>query len=777
MGAERLIDRIGRLKLDEVTRLVRRNRDDVEVSDEGAIQPRVREVGAEDGIPKPPDQPSGHVYGGEAQRGPPERGAVGPDGAWSTRRELLDIRREQFVVEDLGSDGAVAKEPDRGRVRVETHEVLGQSWYLEQKYVPGASELLQRAELSEHNRHGRTIADGQAPQLVGKPRGDLPGDRAAPVVTDEMDWAVTEYGHELGDVFTKGGETVGAEVGGLVAATVAAEIWCDDSILVGERLKLKFPAYGELRKSVKEEHGGAVTAAVPPQLDPRREEGLMLFRARRKLRQMVHAASIAGANGPRAQDGGRPCLASLAVASSLCHAWRMEWTDPSTGIHASTPELPHDEGEVERRLSAATVALAQWREEPLESRAALLHQLATGLQSHRASLAKTMAREMGKPVTQGVLEVDKCAWACRFYAEEGPAMLATATLPHPDVEASLRYDPLGCVLGVMPWNFPLWQVFRFAAPTLMAGNVVMVKHAPCVPGCARAIEALFEEVDAPRGLYTNLFIPEQTVHGLIADSRVAAVSLTGSTRAGRAVASTAGANLKKCVLELGGSDPTVVLSGADLSKAGETIVTSRMANAGQSCIAAKRVIVQKSMHDDLVDALVKEMTTWALEDPQAVTTRIGPMARIDLRDEVARQVASSLSQGARCVLGGRVPDRPGAWYPPTLLTNVGPGMTAFDEEVFGPVVSVTSVEDYGEALALANRTSFGLGACLLGGSEEERVDFTRNIQAGACFLGDFVRSDPRLPFGGVKDSGYGRELGRAGILEFVNHKTVCVFSR
>lgn len=455
----------------------------------------------------------------------------------------------------------------------------------------------------------------------------------------------------------------------------------------------------------------------------------------------------------------------------------MEWTDPSTGIHATTPDLPHDEAEVERRITAATVAAAQWRDEPMSSRVALLHRLANELEASREALAKLMAREMGKPVTQGVLEVDKCVWACRFYAEEGPAMLATETLPHPDVEASLRYDPLGCVLGVMPWNFPLWQVFRFVAPTLMAGNVVMVKHAPGVPGCARAIEALFEEADAPRGLYTNLFISERSVHGLVADSRVAAVSLTGSTRAGRAVASTAGAHLKKCVLELGGSDPTVVLSGVDLPQAGRTIVTSRMANAGQSCIAAKRVLVEESLHDDLVAALAKEMAMWALEDPQDRTTMMGPMARIDLRDEVARQVAASLAQGARCVLGGHAPDRPGAWYPPTLLTGVEPGMPAFDEEVFGPVVSVTRVQNYGEALALANRTSFGLGACLLGGGEEERADFVRNIHAGACFLGDFVRSDPRLPFGGVKASGYGRELGRAGILEFVNHKTVCVFSR
>ncbi len=455
----------------------------------------------------------------------------------------------------------------------------------------------------------------------------------------------------------------------------------------------------------------------------------------------------------------------------------MDWTDPSTGRAATTPEQPHDDAEVERRLAAATSAWGRWRMEPPASRGALLERIATELEVRREALANTMAREMGKPVAQGALEVDKCARVCRFYAEEGAAMLEPTALDHPEFGASLRYDPLGCVLGVMPWNFPLWQVFRFAAPTLMAGNVVMVKHAPGVPGCARAIETLFEEVGAPRGLYTNLFVPVSKVHGLIADPRVAAVSLTGSTRAGRAVAGTAGANLKKCVLELGGSDPTVVLPGVDLSHAARTIVASRLANAGQSCIAAKRVLAAASLHDDLVDKLAVEMEAWTPQDPKDRASTMGPMARTDLRDEVARQVEASVTQGAVCVRGGRVPERAGAWYPPTLLTHVRPGMPAFDEEVFGPVVSVTSVPNYAEALTLANATSFGLGACLLGGGAEERQHFAEHVHAGACFVGDFVRSDPRLPFGGVKASGYGRELGRAGILEFVNHKTVCVSSR
>lgn len=304
MGTERLIDRVGRLKLDKVTRLVRRNRDDVEVPYEGAVQLRVGEVGAEDGIPKAPDQASGHVHGGEAQRRPPERGAVGPNGTRSSGRELLDIRGEQFVVEHLGADGAVAKDPDRGRVRIEAHQVLGQARYLEQEHVPGPPELSPRGDLSEHDRHGRAIADGQTAYLVRGARGDLPGDRAAPVVADEMDRAITEHSDELGDVFTKGRETVGADVGGLVAATVAAEIRCDDTILVRQGLELKLPAHGELWESVKKEGDGAVTTAVPPQLDPRGEEGLMLFRARRKLRQMVHAVSIAGAGAPRARDSG-----------------------------------------------------------------------------------------------------------------------------------------------------------------------------------------------------------------------------------------------------------------------------------------------------------------------------------------------------------------------------------------------------------------------------------------------------------------------------------------
>ena len=400
--------------------------------------------------------------------------------------------------------------------------------------------------------------------------------------------------------------------------------------------------------------------------------------------------------------------------------------------------------------------------------------VATQLELRRKSLAVLMAREMGKPMTQGLQEVDKCAWVCRFYADEGPDMLKSTALGHPDLEAALRYEPLGCVLGVMPWNFPLWQVFRFAAPTLMAGNAVVVKHAPCVPGCAKAIEDLFAESGAPPGLFTNLFISEDATHTLIADTRIAAVSLTGSERAGRAVAGTAGAHLKKCVLELGGSDPTIVRPGADIKEAAGIILASRMANAGQSCIATKRILVDATLHEALVDHLNVGLKEWELGAPAEASTKMGPMAREDLREEVARQVSDSIERGAHCVRGGQPPAGAGAWYPPTLLTHVRPGMPAFDEEVFGPVVSVTRVDDFDEALLLANATRFGLGACLLGGDEAERARFVRETRAGACFIGGFVRSDPRLPFGGIKASGYGRELGRAGILEFVNHKTVCV---
>ncbi len=433
--------------------------------------------------------------------------------------------------------------------------------------------------------------------------------------------------------------------------------------------------------------------------------------------------------------------------------------------------------EVERALEGAQAAHERWRREPFEERARLMRQAAELLRERADRYAELMALEMGKPLKDGRSEVEKCAWVCDYYADEAEGQLAPVPVETPDTGAKTywTHEPLGVVLAVMPWNFPFWQVFRFAAPTLMAGNAGLLKHASNVPGCALAIEEVFRDAAFPSGLFRSLLIGHEASERLIEHALVRAVTLTGSVRAGKAVAAKAGSLVKKTVLELGGSDAYVVLEDADLDFAVETCVKSRLTNSGQSCIAAKRFVVVASVREDFERRMVERMTSVRMGDPFDEATELGPQARTDLRDELHEQVEQSVSAGARLLLGGKLPDGPGAFYPPTVLTDVTPGMPAYDEELFGPVAAIIEARDEAEAIRIANDSVFGLGAAVFTRDHERGERIARDeLQAGACFVNASVRSDPRLPFGGIKESGYGRELSPLGIREFVNVKTVWV---
>lgn len=455
----------------------------------------------------------------------------------------------------------------------------------------------------------------------------------------------------------------------------------------------------------------------------------------------------------------------------------MRAIDPSTGS-VVLEVADHDASEVERRVAAATTAFGIWRRRSISERAEPMKRLAALFRERRGELAVTMAGEMGKPVTEGRREADKSATGCEYFVDQAAAFLSDEP-SQPVLSTAGRsyvaFEPLGPILAIMPWNFPVWQVIRFAAPALMAGNVALVKHAPGVPGCALALETLFRDAGFPEGVLSFLFVDEGRVPALIDDPRVAAVTLTGSPRAGRAVAAQAGRALKKAVLELGGSDPYVVLADADLDIAVSVCVTARMFNGGQSCVAAKRFIVVQPLVAEFERRMAERMNRVRMGDPMEDTTELGPMARLDLRDALHRQVTESVARGARLLTGGVLPDRPGAWYPPTVLTNVLPGMPAFDQETFGPVAAITAAKDETEAIRLANTTSYGLGACVFTRDLARGEAIARTeLAAGSCFVNAQVRSDPALPFGGIKESGYGRELGRVGIQEFVNAKTVWV---
>ena len=448
--------------------------------------------------------------------------------------------------------------------------------------------------------------------------------------------------------------------------------------------------------------------------------------------------------------------------------------DPATGhILRQYPEA--DPARIAAVLEAASAAFPGWRRRSAAERAEPLRRAGVLLRERAPALAILMAEEMGKPVAQGRAEAVKCATACETLAERGGAFLAPEPIPTEAARSYVAYEPLGVVLGVMPWNFPFWQVFRFAVPALVAGNVCVLKHASNVCGSALAIEALFAEAGLPPGVFTTLLVGSAAVSGIIASPHVRAVSLTGSTPAGREVAAAAGRALKKTVLELGGSDPYLILEDADLDVAVPACVTARLVNTGQSCIAGKRFIVVDPVRAAFTERFVAAMRAKRAGDPRDEASDLGPMARVDLRDQLHAQVQASVTRGARLLCGGEIPPGPGAWYPPTVLDGVEPGMPAYEEELFGPAAAILAARDEADAVRIANDTPFGLGAAVFtrDASRGERIA-AEALEAGSCFVNAFVRSDPRLPFGGVKESGYGRELAALGIREFVNAKTVYV---
>lgn len=452
----------------------------------------------------------------------------------------------------------------------------------------------------------------------------------------------------------------------------------------------------------------------------------------------------------------------------------MKSVNPATGETIATYQ-EHSADEVSAIVDRAHETFGKWRRTDFADRADLLSNVADLLEDRTEDLARLMAAEMGKPIVGGRAEVQKCAWVFRYYADQGAGFLADVHIEADRTKSYVHFEPLGVVLAVMPWNFPLWQVMRFAAPALMAGNTGVLKHASNVTGCALAIEGLFTDAGFPEGCFSTIVIPGSRVSEVIEHPRIAAVTLTGSDPAGRSVASKAGQMLKKVVLELGGSDPSIILEDADLDLAAASCSTGRLINSGQSCIAAKRFLVHEDVYDDWLEMFTERMASAATGDPMDETTIVGPMARADLRDELAEQVARSVAAGATVHLGNEIPEGPGAFFPPTILTNVRPGMPAYDEEFFGPVASVIKVSSEEEAIAVANDTEFGLGASVYTTDLErgERIA-AAFIDAGSVFVNSFVASDPRLPFGGVKTSGYGRELSEMGMKEFVNAKTVVV---
>ena len=448
--------------------------------------------------------------------------------------------------------------------------------------------------------------------------------------------------------------------------------------------------------------------------------------------------------------------------------------NPANGQEiAAYEEMSTDE--VNGIITAVNDAFNSWRKTSFSSRGELLKNAAVILQSNKEEFGRLMSLEMGKPYSQSLAEVVKCAKGCEYYADNTEEILADRIIETDASKSYVSHQPIGIVLAVMPWNFPFWQVFRFAAPALMAGNVGVLKHASNVQGCALAIEKIFVESGFPENVFRALVISSINVESVINNPHVIAVTLTGSTPAVRAVASQSGAALKKTVLELGGSDPYVILKDADLDQAVEACVIGRLLNTGQSCIAAKRFIVVADVLGDFQERLIDEMRVKKWGDPFEEDIDLGPMVDESARDELHSQVVKSIEGGAEVLLGGAVPDNPGAYYPATVLGNVRPGMPAFDEELFGPVAAVIAAENEAEAIKLANQTPFGLGAAVFTSDikKGEKIA-SEELEAGSCFVNDFVRSDPRLPFGGIKASGYGRELSSNGILEFVNSKTVYI---
>jgi succinate-semialdehyde dehydrogenase/glutarate-semialdehyde dehydrogenase len=451
--------------------------------------------------------------------------------------------------------------------------------------------------------------------------------------------------------------------------------------------------------------------------------------------------------------------------------------DPSTGAElARYDSMPR--AQVEHVLDAAAAAQADWARTDIKDRCAVLVDAAARLRERKQELADLMVTEMGKPVSEALAEVEKCAWVCEYYAEESPQALADEAVAASGSRSWTSYEPLGVVLAIMPWNFPLWQVFRFAAPALAAGNAGLLKHSPNVSGCAVAVEEIFTIAGLPAGLFTSLLVAEpdvpETVAWLVGDPRVAAVTLTGSNQAGSHVAAAAGRAVKKSVLELGGSDPFVILEDADLDEVVPKAVASRFLNSGQSCLAAKRFIVHRSVVDEFGRRFADAVAALPVGDPADPATRIGPLARADLAESLHQQVEASVQAGARALVGGQPLENGPAWYAPTVLVDVTTDMPVMAEETFGPAAAVIGFDDDEDAVRLANLTPYGLGASVWSRDEEHALAIGRQIQSGALFVNAVVASDPRLPFGGVKQSGYGRELGTAGAREFTNVRTVLV---
>lgn len=431
--------------------------------------------------------------------------------------------------------------------------------------------------------------------------------------------------------------------------------------------------------------------------------------------------------------------------------------------------------EVDSIIHSSQTAFERWKRILIKERASLMKNAGNVLRQNIKQYSEIMTLEMGKPIVQSKAEVEKCAWVCDYYSENAEKFLQDEIVQTDASKSFVSYQPLGVILAIMPWNFPFWQVIRFAAPTLMAGNTGLLKHASNVTGSALALEEVFVKAGFPENVFRTLIISAGNTKRVIENPIVQAVSLTGSVPAGRAVASAAGNVLKKCVLELGGSDPYVVLEDADLESAANACVTSRLINGGQSCIAAKRFIVVKSVFDEFEKLYIEKMSQKKMGDPFDETNDVGPQASIPLRNELHDQVLRSISAGAKLLLGGEIPEGENAFYPPTILTNVKPGMPAFDEELFGPVAALVKAEDEKDAIKLANQTVFGLGAVVFTNDTKRGEQIAKEeLFAGNCFVNQFVRSDPRLPFGGVKESGYGRELSPFGIKEFVNIKSVYI---
>ena len=448
--------------------------------------------------------------------------------------------------------------------------------------------------------------------------------------------------------------------------------------------------------------------------------------------------------------------------------------NPATGEVINTFEEIHSD-DINQMIDESVNEFSNWKKTPIHIKTEFCRNLANVLRQKKEGLAFLITTEMGKPVNQSRSEIEKCAWLCDYYADNSADFLQAKNINTEAKESYVSFQPLGPILGIMPWNFPFWQVFRFAVPTIIAGNTVLLKHASNVSGCSNAIESLFREAGFPNYVFQNLLVTSNKMDTIITSKRIKGIALTGSTPVGKEITQLASKNLKKCVLELGGSDPYIVLKDANLDLAVDACVTGRLINTGQSCIAAKRFIVEKDIFEEFETRFTDKMRDAKMGDPFNEDTLLGPIARMNLREDLHMQVTKSLNMGATLLCGGEIPDTQGYYYPATVLSNVTQNMPAFHEELFGPVASLIKVDNEEEAINVANHTLFGLGAAVFtNDTDKGRRIAEVELEAGCCFVNDFVRSDPRLPFGGIKESGYGRELSEFGIHEFTNIKSIWI---